>query len=77
MFDHLRKITDGPIVWAPSVNGAIVISLQGGDHHLEASEDLALGYLGHDADNIELYLTETIGFRLDGDDAAVALRHND
>ncbi len=77
VFDHLKKITAGPIVWAPSVSGAIVISMQGGDHHLEASEDFALGYLGHDADSVELYLTETIGFRLEGDNAAIALRHND
>lgn len=77
VLDHLRKITGGPIVWAPTVDGAIVISMQGGDHHLEASEDLALGYRSHDADNVELYLTETIGFRLDGDDAAIALRHTD
>lgn len=77
VLDHLRKITGGPVVWAPTVNGAIVLSMQGGDHHLEASEDLALGYRTHDADAVELYLTETIGFRLDGDDAAVALRHSD
>ena len=77
VFDHLHKITDGPIVWAPSVSGAIVLSMRGGDHHLEAAEDLALGYLGHDADSVELSLTETIGFRLDGDDAAIALRHQD
>ena len=77
VFDHLKKITEGPIVWAPSVSGAIVISMQGGDHHFEASEDLALGYLNHDAERVELYLTETIGFRLDGDNAAIALRHND
>lgn len=77
VLDHLRKITGGPIVWAPTVDGAIVISMQGGDHHLEASEDLALGYRSHDADNVELYLTETIGFRLDSDDAAIALRHTD
>ncbi len=77
VFDHLRKIVEGPLVWAPVVDGAIVISLQGGDFHLEASQDLALGYRSHDADSVELYLTETIGFRLDGDDAAVALRHSD
>lgn len=77
VFDHLRKIVEGPLVWSPTVNGAIVISMQGGDHHLEAAEDLALGYRSHDADNVELYLTETIGFRLDSDDAAVVLRHTD
>jgi uncharacterized linocin/CFP29 family protein len=77
VLDHLRKITGGPLVWAPTVNGALVISMQGGDHHLEASEDLALGYRHHDGDSVELFLTETIGFRLDGDDAAVVLRHPD
>lgn len=75
VFDHLRKIVGGPLVWAPAVDGAIVISMQGGDHHLEASEDLALGYRSSDAESVELYLTETIGFRLDADDAAVALRY--
>lgn len=77
VIDHLRTITGGPLVWAPTVNGALVISMQGGDHHLEASSDVALGYRNHDADTVELFLTETIGFRLDGDDAAVVLTHND
>lgn len=77
VLDHLRKIVGGSIVWAPTVNGAVVVSMQGGDHHLEAAEDLALGYRSHDADTVALYLTETVGFRLDGDDAAVALRHVD
>lgn len=77
VFDHLRKITGGPIVWAPTIDGAVVLSMQGGDHHLEVADDLALGYRSHDADVVELYLTETVGFRLDGDDAAVVLRHAD
>ena len=78
VLDHLRKIIGGgPLVWVPTVNGALVISMQGGDHHLEAAEDLALGYRHHDGDTVELFLTETIGFRLDGDDAAVVLRHPD
>lgn len=75
VFDHLRKIAGGPLVWAPTVDGAVVLSMQGGDYHLEASEDLALGYVSHDANGVELFLTETIAFRVDGDDAAVALRH--
>ena len=75
VFDHVRRIVEGPLVWAPTVDGAVVISMQGGDHHLEAAEDLALGYRSHSADAVELYLTETIGFRLDSADAAVVLRH--
>ncbi|CCM62737.1 MAG: family 1 encapsulin nanocompartment shell protein [Candidatus Microthrix parvicella] len=75
--DHLRTITGGPLVWAPTIDGALLLSMQGGDHHLEASFDVALGYRNHDADAVELFLTETVGFRLDGDDAAVALAHGD
>lgn len=75
VFEHLRKILGGPLVWAPTVNGAIVLSLRGGDYHLQVGQDHSLGYLAHDADTVELYLEETVGFRVDGDEASVALRH--
>lgn len=74
VFEHLRKILGGPLVWAPTVRGAVVLSTRGGDHHLEVGQDHSLGYLSHDLDTVELYLEETIGFRVDGDEAAVALR---
>src|SRR5438270_187922 len=28
LLDHLRKIVDGPLVWAPGVKGAVVVSLR-------------------------------------------------
>jgi uncharacterized linocin/CFP29 family protein len=77
VFEHLRKILGGPLVWAPTVRGAVVLSTRGGDYHLQVGQDLSLGYSSHDADSVELYLEETIGFRVDGDEAAVALRHED
>lgn len=52
--DHLRTITGGPLVWAPTIDGALLLSMQGGDHHLEASFDVALGYRNHDAGAVEL-----------------------
>lgn len=30
LLDHVRKITGGPVVWAPGVEGGIVVSLRGG-----------------------------------------------
>jgi uncharacterized linocin/CFP29 family protein len=36
LLDHLRKILEGPIVWAPGVNGAIVLTLRGGDFVFES-----------------------------------------
>jgi len=73
LFDHLRKITGGPLVWAPGVDGALVVSLRGGDFLFESGEDLAIGYQAHDADAVQLYLVESFSFRVATPEAAVAL----
>jgi uncharacterized linocin/CFP29 family protein len=73
VFDHLRNILQGPIVWAPGVEGAVVVSLRGGDFLFESGEDLSLGYSHHDADDVSLYLEETFSFRVATPEAAVAL----
>jgi uncharacterized linocin/CFP29 family protein len=73
LFDHLRKIVGGPLVWAPGVHGAVVVSQRGGDFLLDVGEDLAIGYDAHDADDVELYLVESFTFRVLTDEAAVAL----
>jgi uncharacterized linocin/CFP29 family protein len=71
--DHLRKILEGPIVWAPGVSGAVVLSTRGGDFLLECGQDLAIGYDSHDADAVRLYIQESISFRVATPEAAVAL----
>jgi uncharacterized linocin/CFP29 family protein len=73
LFDHLRKIIGGPLVWAPGVEGAVVVSQRGGDFVLELGEDLSVGYESHDADAVELYLVESLSFRALTGEAAVAL----
>ena len=73
LFDHLRKILAGPLVWAPGVDGGVVVSLRGGDFLLECGEDLAIGYRSHDADAVQLYFVETFSFRVATPEAAVAL----
>ena len=35
VFDHIRQILQGQIVWAPGVKGAVVMSLRGGDFVFE------------------------------------------
>src|SRR5262249_18020583 len=74
VFDHLRQILDGPIVWAPGVVGAVVLSLRGGDFLFESGEDLSLGYDHHDSENVYLYLEESFTFRAVTPEAAVVLR---
>jgi uncharacterized linocin/CFP29 family protein len=73
LFEHLRKIIDGPLVWAPGVEGAVVVSQRGGDFVLEVGEDLSIGYERHDDDVVELYLLESFAFRVLTNEAAVAL----
>ena len=73
LLDHLRQILGGPVVWAPGVEGAVVLSLRGGDFVLDSGQDLSIGYLAHDAERVQLYLEESISFRVVEPDAAVAL----
>ena len=73
LFDHLRKILDGPLVWAPGVDGGVVLSLRGGDFLFECGQDIAIGYDNHDAENVELYFVESFSFRVATPEAAVAL----
>jgi uncharacterized linocin/CFP29 family protein len=73
LLDHLHQILGGPVVWAPGVVGAVVLSLRGGDFVMDAGQDVSIGYLAHDAEQVQLYLEESVGFRVIEPDAAIAL----
>jgi uncharacterized linocin/CFP29 family protein len=73
LFDHLRKILDGPIVWSPGVRGGVVLSQRGGDFLFDCGQDIAVGYDHHDGDAVHLYLEESFSFRVATPEAAVAL----
>ena len=75
LLEHLEKILGGgPIVWAPGVRGAVVMSLRGGDFLFESGQDISIGYHDHDADEVHLYLEESFSFRVATPEAACALR---
>jgi uncharacterized linocin/CFP29 family protein len=74
LLDHLRKILEGPMVWAPGVEGAVVVSLRGGDFLFESGQDLSIGYDSHDADRVRMYLEESFSFRVATPEAAVVLK---
>lgn len=73
LFDHLAKILEGPIVWAPGLRGALVLSLRGGDFLFESGQDLAIGYSAHDRDSVDLYLEESFSFLVATPEAAAPL----
>jgi uncharacterized linocin/CFP29 family protein len=77
LFDHLRAILGGALVWAPGVNGGVVVSQRGGDFVFECGQDIAIGYAGHDANEVNLYLQETYSFRVLEPGASIALPAGD
>lgn len=74
ILQHLRRFLDGPTIWAPALNGALLFSMRGGDFELVVGEDISVGYRGHSGDRVQLYLEESFTFRLLGPEAAVVLR---
>ncbi len=73
LLEHLRKILEGPIVWAPGVTGALVLSMRGGDFIFDSGQDVSIGYASHDGDVVRLYLEESFSFHVTTPEAAVAL----
>jgi uncharacterized linocin/CFP29 family protein len=73
VFEHLTEITGGPLVRAPGVEGAVLVSLRGGDFRFSSGQDLSIGYRTHDEDAVYLYLEESFSFRVATPEAAIAL----
>jgi uncharacterized linocin/CFP29 family protein len=70
---HLSKLFDGPIVWAPAIEGAFVVSTRGGDFELYLGQDLSIGYLSHDIETITLYFEEALTFLTHTPEAVVPI----
>ena len=68
------SLIDGPLVWAPAIEGAVVLSTRGGDFELTVGQDLSIGYQYHDRNSVELYVTESFTFRVLEPTAAVVIK---
>ena len=75
VFEHIKMILGGPIIWAPAVNGAVVLSQRGGDAEVVIGQDFAIGYRGTTGDEVNLYLEESFTFKISSPEAAVALTY--
>ncbi len=73
VLEHIRTILGGPVVWAPAVDGAVVVSQRGGDYEIVCGQDFSIGYLSHDERSVQLYIEESITLRIAGPEAAVRL----
>jgi uncharacterized linocin/CFP29 family protein len=71
--EHVKRLVDDKIFWAPAIDGAFVLTSRGGDFELHIGEDLSIGYLSHSDIAVRLYLQETFTFLLLTSEASVAL----
>jgi uncharacterized linocin/CFP29 family protein len=73
VLEHIKRLVDGEIIWAPAIAGAFVLTTRGGDFGLHIGQDISIGYLSHTDAVVRLYLQETFTFLLLTTEAAVAL----
>jgi uncharacterized linocin/CFP29 family protein len=73
VLEHVKRLVDGKIIWAPAIEGALVLTTRGGDFELDIGQDVSIGYLSHTDTTVRLYLQETLTFLFLTTEAAVAL----
>lgn len=73
VLDHIRRLIDGEIIWAPAIKGGFIVTTRGGDFELSIGQDISIGYLSHSDTAVNLYLQESFTFRVLTTEAAVAL----
>lgn len=71
--EHLKRLIEGDIIWAPAIDGAFVVTTRGGDFDLQLGQDVSIGYTSHNAETVELYLQESLTFLAYTGEASVAL----
>ena len=71
--EHIHRLVDGEIVWAPAIKGGLVLTTRGGDFALHLGQDISIGYLSHSESTVRLYLQETFTFLMLTAEAAVVL----
>jgi uncharacterized linocin/CFP29 family protein len=75
VLEVVRQVVGGAVVWAPAVDGAIVLSTRGGDFALTVGQDLSIGYTRHTDSTVDFYIVESLTFRVLVPEAAVWLRY--
>jgi len=71
--EHLSRLIDGQIIWAPAIDGAFVLTTRGGDFEMHLAQDLSIGYQSHDAESVHLYFIQALTFMVHTAEAAVPL----
>ena len=73
ILQHIHRLVETDLIWAPAIEGAVVLTTRGGDFDLHVGQDFSIGYLSHTDSAVRLYLQETFTFLLLTTEASVSL----
>jgi uncharacterized linocin/CFP29 family protein len=73
VLEHVKRLVEDKIIWAPAIDGAFVLTTRGGDFSLHIGQDVSIGYSSHTDSAVQLYLQETFTFLFLTAEAAVVL----
>lgn len=71
---QLRDILNGEVIVNHSAGDSFLVSKRGGDYELVIGQDAAVGYDGHDQDQVKLFFTESFTFRVLSPEALIVLK---
>lgn len=74
VIQHIQRLVNEEIIFAPAIAGAFVLTTRGGDFELHLGQDVSIGYWSHDDKIVSLYLQESMTFMLLTAEASVALK---
>ncbi len=73
VLQHIHRLVEEEIIWAPAISGGFVLSARGGDFELDLGQDISIGYTSHSGTSVQLYLQESFTFRVLTTEASVVL----
>jgi uncharacterized linocin/CFP29 family protein len=73
VLEHVKRLIEDEIIWAPAIRGGFVMTKRGGDFALHVGQDVSVGYSSHTDTAVRLYLQETFTFLFLTAEAAVVL----
>ena len=73
VIQHIQRLVNEDIIWAPAIAGAFILTKRGGDFDFHLGQDVSIGYLSHSDKTVTLYLQETLTFLMLTSESAVAL----
>jgi len=76
VLEHLGQLLGGPVVWAPAIHGAVVLSQRGGDYTLTVGQDYSIGFRHATEDSVVLFIEESVAFQVNTSEAAVHLAYS-